>query len=90
MKGLDDWASRDFTKNVRSASKYAEMRDCASAKGKGVAAGTIGEGSVSAAAAGDAKSSWADAEVLKMLKLARPDTGVLVVSGRGISDLNVA
>ena len=32
VKGLDDWATRDFSKNAAAAVKYAEMRDRANAK----------------------------------------------------------
>ena len=36
VKGLDDWATRDFSKNAAAAVKYAEMRDRANAKLKGL------------------------------------------------------
>ena len=71
MKGLDDWATRDFSKNAAAAVKYAEMRDRANAKLKGLWAGEPhGSDGVSAAAAATAKSTWA--EVLKMLKQSAP------------------
>ena len=72
VKGLDDWATRDFSKNAAAAVKYAEMRDRAIAKQKGLLAGQpvgLGEG-VSALAGATAKSTWA--EVLKMLKQSAP------------------
>ena len=66
LKGLDQWASRDFSKNSAAVVKFAEMRDRALARQKGVSANDLGAGSVSAGGGGDAKVAWAD--VLKMLK----------------------
>lgn len=66
MKGLDAHVNRDFSQNASSAVKAAEIRDRAGARSKGVSAGRIGEGSVSADLGCDHKITWA--EVLKLLK----------------------
>jgi len=70
VKGLDAWVNRDFSANANAAVKAAEIRDRAGSRSKGVLAGKIGEGSVSAALGGDNKITWA--ETLKLLKQSAP------------------